>query len=48
MLKSSQFRPPTPNQGNFDAHTKTKWYAARIPKPSQPRPPTQNQVNRSH
>ena len=32
---------PDKNQVNFDAHTKTKRFAARIQKPSPSRPPTQ-------
>ena len=42
-LKSSQYRPPRQNHVNLNAHTKTKRFAARIPKPSQFRPPPSTQ-----
>ena len=45
-LEPNRFRPPIPviKQVNFDAHTKTKQFAARIRKSSQIRAPTQKNV----
>ena len=40
-LKSSQYRPLGLKHINFDAHTKTKWFLARIQKPRHFWPPTQ-------